>query len=138
MFSQDDFQRKHYARQMYLLIYESMDDFLSLLGKPLRNTIKNFDNSSTYLSAVQTITAQLNNFKKENETKIKTVRHTAIAHRDKNMLTQLQTIDSISWGEAIDVLGKYDAIVRDLGQVCQQLMNRTLDELHQNATNLKV
>ena len=129
MFAEKDWQRKLYARQAYLLIYESMNDFLELLGKPLRNAISEFSDADVYRQKIQTIAGQMNKFKAEYESTIKSVRHSAIGHRDKNMLTQLQAIQSISWLEATQILSRYDAIVRDLGAVCQQLMNRTNDDL---------
>ena len=129
MFVEKDWQRKLYARQAYLLIYESMNDFLELLGKPLRNAISEFSDADVYRQKIQTIAGQMNKFKAEYESTIKSVRHSAIGHRDKNMLTQLQAIQSISWLEATQILSGYDAIVRDLGAVCQQLMNRTNDDL---------
>ncbi len=129
MFAEKDWQRKLYARQAYLLIYESMSDFLELLGKPLRNAISQFSDADVYKQKIQSITSQMNKFKTEYESTIKSVRNSAIGHRDKNMLTQLQAIQSISWLEATGILSKYDAIVRELGVVCQQLMNRTNDAL---------
>jgi hypothetical protein len=131
MFAQDGFQRRHYARQMYLLIYESMDDFFQLMGNPLKTAVREFGDAETHLNAVKSIATQLSKFKKEYGSKIKVVRHTAIAHRDKDFLSQRETINSIDWGDAIEILGKYDAIVRSLGQVLQQLMDRTTDELHE-------
>ena len=129
MFAEKDWQRKLHARQAYLLIYESMNDFLELLGKPLRKAISEFADADIYRQEVQAIASQMNKFKAEHESTIKSVRHSAIGHRDKDMLTQLQAIQSISWLEATRILSKYDAIVRELGVVCQQLINRTNDDL---------
>jgi hypothetical protein len=132
MFAEKDWQRKLYARQAYLLIYESMNDFLELLGKSLRKAINEFSDADVYSQKIQSITTQMNKFKAQYESTIKSVRHTAIGHRDKNMLTQLQSIQSINWLDATQILSQYDAIVRDLGAVCQELMNRTIDDLELN------
>ncbi len=129
MFAEKDWQRKLYARQAYLLVYESMNDFLELLGKPLRKAISEFSDADAYRQILQTITSKMNQFIAEHEKTLKSVRHSAIGHRDKNTLIQLQAIQSISWLEATGILSRYDAIVRDLGAVCQQLMNRTNDDL---------
>ena len=86
MFAEKDWQRKLYARQAYLLIYESMNDFLELLGKPLRNAISEFSDADVYRQKIRTIAGQMNKFKAEYESTIKSVRHSAIGHRDKNIL----------------------------------------------------
>ena len=129
MFAEKDWQRKLYARQAYLLIYESMNDFLQLLGKPLREAVSHFSDAEICKEKIQTIAKKMNTFKAERENTLKLVRHTAIGHRDKDMLVQLQAIQSIGWLEATQILSQYDAIVRELGAVCQDLMNRTNDDL---------
>ncbi|MBC7569980.1 MAG: hypothetical protein H7319_09640 [Spirosoma sp.] len=134
MFEEGVWQRKLYARQAYLLIYESMNGFLSLIGTSLKNAIDTFDDKEMYLENVRIIAARLNAFKKEYEQTIVTVRHTSIAHRDKDTLVQLKSIESISWLKATEIVTKFDGIVRDLGQVCQLLMNRATDELYQDET----
>ncbi|GAB3893615.1 hypothetical protein GCM10028803_07910 [Larkinella knui] len=129
MFAEKDWQRKLYARQAYLLIYESMNDFLQLLGKPLREAVSQFSDAEVCKQRIQAIAKKMNEFKAARENTIKSVRHTAIGHRDKDMLVQLQAIQSIGWLEATQILSQFDAIVRELGAVCQDLMNRTNDDL---------
>lgn len=128
-FAEKDWQKKLYARQAYLLIYESMNDILQLLGKNLRVAISNFADFEIYKLKIQVITSRLNTFKSNYETIIKTVRHTAIGHRDKDMLIQLKSIESIVWYNSIQIVTEFDSILNDLGSVCQELMNRSLDEI---------
>jgi hypothetical protein len=128
-FAGKDWEKRLYARQAFLLIYESMNDLLRLLGKNLLNEINQFSDAEAYKQKVKTITSRLNEFKAEYEPVIKVVRHNTIAHRDTDMLVQLKAIQSIKWVEAIKIVTKFDGILSDLGGVCQHLMNRTNDQL---------
>ena len=131
-FAPTDWQKKLYARQAYLLIYESMNDILSLLGKNLRDAISHFSDAAEQKQQIQLISSKLNKFKSEHEITIKTVRHTAIAHREKDILIQLKSITSVSWYDSFQIATGFDSILNELGSVCQQLINRCNDELSQN------
>ena len=135
MFAKKDWQRKLYARQAYLLIYESMNDFLELMGKPLREAVGQFSDAGDCKERIRTIAQKMNEFKREHEDTLKSVRHTAIGHRDKHMVAQLKAIQSISWLKATQIFSQYDVIVRELGAVCQDLINRTNDDLEKKVGN---
>ena len=68
-FSKKEWQKKLYARQAYLIIYESMDDILELCGNNLKNEIKTFRDSEILTSHRKIVIAELNKFKEKHKTK---------------------------------------------------------------------
>ena len=128
-FSNKEWQKRLYARQAFLLIYESMDDILELFGKKLRTTIKSFKHYDNLNQELQHNISKLNSFKSEHEQIIKSIRHNTIAHRDHDVLNQLKTILAIKWIESITLFKKYDDILNNLGALSQKLINESNDEL---------
>jgi hypothetical protein len=129
-FSKKDWQKRLYARQAYLTIYESMDDLLQLCGTNLRNAIKDFHDFDDLNSKINAVTGKLNTYKRQHESTLKEIRNLVIAHRDHDILKQLNYISSINWIESINLISEYDRIVSELGSVCQILINRSVDEVH--------
>ena len=129
-FSKKQWQKRLYARQAYLTIYESMDDLLELCGKKLRNEINTLKDSEDLLTRLKDVIGKLNIFKSEHQSTLSGIRHNAIGHREHDMLKQLNYISSINWIDSISLISEYDRIVSELGSVCQILINRSIDEVH--------
>jgi hypothetical protein len=129
-FSKKEWQKRLYARQAYLTIYESMDDLLELCGKKLRDKIQPLKDSDDLLRHLNSVIGKLNVFKSEHQSILSDIRHNAIGHREHDMLKQLNHISSINWVDSISLISAYDQIVSELGSLCQILMNRSIDEIH--------
>jgi hypothetical protein len=128
--STKDWQKKLYARQAYLTIYESMDDLLEMCGKKLREEIKLLNDSDDLLKQLNIVIGKLNTFKSKYQTLLSDIRHNAIGHREKDMLKQLNHIKSINWVDSINLVSEYDSIIPELSSLCLVLMNRSIDEVH--------
>ncbi|GAB3017806.1 hypothetical protein GCM10027185_13000 [Spirosoma pulveris] len=132
-FAEKDWQRKFYARHAYLLIYESMDKIFTLTGTRLRAIIANYPHGEAYIQQLNSINKILNKFKSQHSSTLMKVRNNSVGHRDKNVLIQLESIESISWYDSTTMSIQFDSIIKELGPLCQQLMNQSVSELYRGA-----
>ena len=128
-FSDNDWQRKLYARHGYLLIYGSLENILNLCGKGLIDTLKDFENKDTLLANIRNATKLLSNFKNQHIEHIKDVRNKVVGHRDQNVLLQLKAVKSITWIDSFNLFKTYDEILNKLGKATQKLMDESNREL---------
>ena len=124
MHSKREWEKRVYARQGALLIYEATNDLFELLGKSFRDIIATLPDKGSIEASLTEIRADLNSFKNMNFDKIKEIRHVAAAHRDQDTLKLLQTIYSISWTDSFNICSAFDKIVNKLGVVLQTLTAR--------------
>jgi hypothetical protein len=129
-FSTKEWQKKLYARQAYLTIYESMDDILELCGNKLRIAIKDFHDFDDLILQINNATSSLKLFNRKHESALKEIRNLVIAHRDHNTLKQLDYITTINWTASITLISEYDSIISEIASLCQVLMTRSVDEVH--------
>lgn len=129
LLSNIEWEKKLYSRQVYLLIYESIDDILILCGQKMKHAIKDFKNKEILLDELKSTIGKLNSFKKEHEQSFKDIRNKAIAHREHDVLEQLKTIITINWIDSIVLFTKYDEILNELGSFVGKLINESYDEL---------
>lgn len=123
MFAENEWQKRYYARQACLIIYESVNDFFDLLGKDFRKLITANICNEIIERELKSIRKELNSFKANNFEKLKEIRNVVIAHRDNDSLKQIISIQNISWSETIGLVTNYDKILNQLGQVFQKLIN---------------
>lgn len=91
----DDWNKQFLGRQLAVLLYESTDDFLELLGKDFRLLINILPEKQSLSLKLNQITKELNDFKKNNIILLKNIRNYCGAHRDKNAYKQLIAINNI-------------------------------------------
>ena len=127
MFAENEWQKRYYARQACLIIYESINDFFDLLGKDFRKLITANICNEIIENELKSIKKELNSFKANNFEKLKEIRNVVIAHRDNDSLKQINSIQNISWSETIGLVTNYDKILNQLGQVFQKLINIGLE-----------
>ena len=131
-FAENEWQKRYYARQASLIIYESLNDLFDLLGKDFKTIINTKLNNSELESKFLLIRKELNQFKDNNFNRLKEIRNVATAHRDNDILKQINLIAEISWSEVIGIVTVFDKILNKLGPLLQELINydlRKLDEL---------
>lgn len=104
-------------------MYESVNDLFDLLGKDLKKLLSEKINTIEIEKDLKSIKADLNQFKLEHFELLKTIRNNAIAHRDLDSITQLNSIINISWSDSIEIVNKFDNILNRLGSVMQQIIN---------------
>ncbi len=97
MLSTKEWEKRYFARQASLLIYEASTDLFNLLGKGFRNIISDLSELDLLKDELKQITKELNTYNNVNQDRLKLIRNISIAHRDKDTIEQLDLIHSISW-----------------------------------------
>lgn len=121
--SQTEWEKRYFARQAALIIHEGINDLFELFGKSIKIIMDDLPNAETLKSARKEITKHLNNYKTQNYERLNQLRNFSIAHRDKNVLTQIDAICGISWVESINFISGFDQILNGAGRFMQQLLS---------------
>lgn len=128
-FADDNWGKRIYGRMISMLIYESMNDLLELLGKDFREILKKLSTKIELNLELNAISKRLNEYKSKNFERLKDIRNIATAHRDKDIIEQINMIRSIGWIELIELVASYDKILNDLGHFLQKVINISVIEL---------
>jgi len=127
-FADDEWGKRIYARMISVLIYESLNDLLEILGKEFRGIITKLSNSVELTSELKSLSKRLNEFKSKNIERLKEIRNVATAHRDQNILAQLNLIATIGWSELFEIGFSYNSILNDLGLLMQKVIKISVIE----------
>ncbi len=130
-FSKREWEKRYFARQAGLLIYEGCSDLFELLGKEFRTIISDLTEHEVLKELLKDITRELNSYKQIYQGRLHAIRNVSIAHRDKNTMEQLSTIHSISWVEAINFVSGFDKILNLTGQFLQKVMDKSVIEFEE-------
>lgn len=128
-FAQSEWQKRYYARQACLIIYESVDSLFELLGKDFRELTQKRLNIVELEEILKDIRKDLNLFKTTYSKKLYEIRNVAIAHRDNDVMKQIEIIQQINWHETFQMTSQFDNILNKLGGFCQSLINKGLSDL---------
>jgi len=129
MISNREWDKRYFARQAALLIYEASEDLFKILGKDFRNILNELSGTSQILPQLKEITTALNKFNETNRSKMHKIRNVSIAHRDKDIIDQIDLIHSISWVDAISFLSAFDQILNKAGVFLQQVIDKSVGKL---------
>lgn len=131
IFAKREWEKRLFARQACLLVYETMNDLFDLFGKDFRKIISGLTDKQNFENELKIITKQLNEYKSSYFEQLKNIRNVSIAHRDKDTIEQLKTIKAISWVDSINIISEFDKILNSTGRFLQDLTSRSreLDEL---------
>jgi hypothetical protein len=131
MISRTEWEKRYFARQAGLLIYEGNNDLFDLFGKEFRTAILGLSDYEVLKDELKGITKKLNLYKDTNKGKLHRIRNVSIAHRDQDSIEQLSTILSISWVEAINFVSEFDQILNLTGRFLQDVMNKSVVEFEE-------
>lgn len=128
-FAESEYQKRLYCRIASLIIYEAINDIFELLGRDFNKlfTVKILNKEIE--QQLKIIKQNLNQYKSTNFEKLKAIRNVAIAHRDIDLLKQIEQIENINWSEIIGLLTEFDKILNALGGTIQQIINIGLEKL---------
>lgn len=121
--SESEWEKRYFGRQAALLIHEGIDDLFELFGKSLKNIIDALPNADVLSSNRKEITKRLNEYKSVYNKRLDELRNFCIAHRDLDVLAQIDVICGMSWTEAIQMIAGFDRILIDAGTFMQQLLH---------------
>lgn len=116
--AKDEWQKRHYARQSCLIIYESINDLFELLGKDFKRLLRTIQNNDLQQKITKN-RSDLNKFKDSYQKYLYIIRNTSIAHRDKEALKQLATIINIDWNKIFTITIEFEEILQDLEKTIQ-------------------
>src|SRR5207245_3686233 len=86
----DERKQNLYARQLCLLIHEALEDIPTVFGSPFRDAAVSLPNGQTHVSAISSVLKTLGDIRRTNERPIAEVRNFVAAHRDHDVLKQLE------------------------------------------------
>jgi hypothetical protein len=77
----------------------------------------------------------LNEYKVNHKENLQQIRNVATAHRDTDIMEQINVIKSIKWFAIMDYQKKFDDILNDLGTFMQKVINISLVEIDRTKSN---
>lgn len=128
-FAETEWHKRFYARQVCTIMYESSKDIFELLGKNFKELISKRINITSFEDELKDIRSRLNLFQTTHSAYLCTVRNNTAAHKDQDVLKQLDVISNINWTEIIQTTMKFEGIINDLGTFLQKLINSGLGNL---------
>ena len=91
----DEVERLFVARQMAVLLYEAAEDLPQVFGKDYRESLQTLHLEGDFLQDINSITKQVNDFKKKHSAHLKEIRSAIGAHREHDAIAQLDLIETI-------------------------------------------
>jgi ElaB/YqjD/DUF883 family membrane-anchored ribosome-binding protein len=123
LFQMDKWNKQLLCRQLVVVLYESTEDLLELLGKDLRLLINKLPESDMLSKELKKQTKELNKFKSNNMKFLQEVRNYCGAHRDKEAYKQLLIINSINTDDLLVLLADFMQPVSRLTPFYSKVMN---------------
>lgn len=122
-FSENEWQKRHYARYACTLIYEGIDDIFELIGKDFKTLLSTASYKVVNRSLLISLRTKLNEFKKDYCPLFRNIRNNAFAHMDHDVASQVKTICEINWSDTIQALQLFEGIINDMGVFMKQLID---------------
>lgn len=126
--STDDWSQRYYIRQAYLLIYEFFKTYYSK-QKEFYEVINNKLNISTLQKEKECVIDKLRNYKKKYEKTFYGIRNKTVAHREGDIMVQIEYIENLNFSESIEIMLEFDEIINNLGSLFQQIINLGLKDI---------
>lgn len=136
-FAETEWQKRFYARQICTVMYESSNDILELLGKDFKSIIAQRINITSFEHDLEEIKSKLSQFKAEHSEYLRTVRNNTSAHKDKDILKQIDIISGINWTDTLHIAMKFEGIINALGGFLQKVINIGLANLEDSPLGQK-
>lgn len=128
-FAETEWHKRFYTRQVCTIMYESSNDIFELLGKDFKELISKRINITSYEHELKDIRSRLNQFRTAHSAYLCTVRNNTAAHKDQDVLKQLDVISNINWSDTIQITMEFERIINDLGAFLKKLINSGLGNL---------
>jgi hypothetical protein len=129
-FAESEWHKRFYARQICTIMYESSIDIFELLGKKFNSLISERIDIAPFIQELNDIRNRLNLFKNTNADYLNCVRNNTSAHKDKDVLNQINIISNINWSDTINTTMTFEIIINDLGAFLQKLMKLGLGNIN--------
>ena len=122
-FSENEWQKRHYARYACTLMYEGIDDIFELIGKDFKTLLSTDSYKVVNRSLLISLRTKLNEFKNDYCPLFRNIRNNTFAHMDHDVASQVKTICEINWSDTIKALQLFEGIINDMGVFMKQLID---------------
>lgn len=122
----DKWNQQLLGRQLAVILYESTDDLLELLGKDFRLLINKLTKQDELSKKIKKYTKELNIFKNQNKDALQEIRNYCGAHRDKNAYKQLEVINNIETNDLLKLTADFMKPVSKLTPLFSEVMNEMI------------
>lgn len=127
-FSVNSWAQRYYIRQAYLLIYEFFKSYYSE-QKDFYEVINTKLDVSLLEKEKNSVICELREYRKKYEKIFYNVRNAVIAHRDVNVLTQIEVIENLNFSEAIEIILKFNEILNMLGTFFERVIGLGMKDI---------
>lgn len=122
-FSENEWQKRHYARYACTLMYEGIDDIFELIGKDFKTLLSTDSYKVVNRNLLISLRTKLNEFKNDYCPLFRNIRNNTFAHMDHDVASQVKTICEINWSDTIKALQLFEGIINDMGVFMKQLID---------------
>lgn len=123
LFQMDKWNQQLLCRQLAVILYESSEDLLELLGKDLRLLINKLPESDKLSKELRRQTKEISKFQNTNMKFLQEVRNYCGAHRDKEAYKQLAIINNLETDNLLELLADFMQPVSRLTPFYSKVMN---------------
>ena len=127
-FSKDFWAQRYYIRQAYLLIYEFFKSYYSE-QKDFYEVINTKLDISLFVAEKDSIIKDLREYRKKYEKVFYNVRNAAVAHREVNIMAQIEVIENLNFSEAIEIILKFNELLNSLGSFLKKVIDLGLKDI---------
>jgi len=121
-FEIDIWHKRFLARQMAVLMYESTNDLLKLLGRDFKPLIDKLPNRKEITIRLNEIRNELNTFKSSNSAYLSQIRNFSGAHRENDAFEQLVVIRNISSNQILEITAEFMKPITSLTSLNSDIM----------------
>lgn len=117
-----DWDRRFLGRQMAVMLYEGTQELPFLIGKDFRAMLTRLEVSDALMGDINRIRGRLADFKRKHAGRLKEVRNSMAAHRDRDVVLQLKLLDGLDRFEVYRTSVEFYEIIRDLTPALTKMM----------------
>jgi hypothetical protein len=99
---------------MAVLLYGGAEDIPSVFGKTYRNALRELGLGKSWFDALNSATAELNEFKRDHAEFLKEIRNYVGAHREQDAVRQLVILEKLGHMEVYHLAAKFSKPLRVL------------------------
>lgn len=112
-FETDEWHRRNIIKQAYVMMYESSEDLLQQTGKHFLD-VMSLSCSEEQIVQFKAIRKKWSLFRKNYEDEFQDVRNKVGAHREHDVMMQINTIESLNWSQTIELLLEYEKLTIEI------------------------
>lgn len=127
-FEKDEHQRARLAVEASVIMYERCDDLQQLTGKQFQEISQRLLSESE-LGNLRAARKSLNEYYKQEKSRLADVRHNVGAHRDLDFMKEMEVLEGLGWADTIERLHRFEKVTLELGQSLKPLMDACLRQI---------